>query len=255
MTSELIKYFYECEDYFFRAISKESFNYSHQTRIYITAVPVASLNVVVIPHPIKDLGLFLNNINQFFMGKSLPWAAAFSLCDPIHALENGLESIHFAESENATSMCIPLNQIPPFHSNEALLIKATDTKLADWRTPLIEAFQSTVELTALYQKTHEHALVKKSQLHHLTLYLNEKPISSLTLSLQGKLARIDDFGTLPAHQRKGYGSYLLNFALDKLKKLGVEYCFLEAAESSLSLYEKLGFKILFKRKYLWDFYN
>ncbi|WP_094090593.1 GNAT family N-acetyltransferase [Legionella clemsonensis] len=253
MTSQLIRYFYQSEDYFFRAISKESFNVADQAMVYITDIPVASLNLVVIPRPIDKVELFLKKINSLFIKKSLPWAAVFSAIDPGESLKNYLEGINFAESENTTPMCIDLNQVPSFSPDERLVIKTTDNQLTDWKLPLIEAFHSTVELTSLYQKTHEYALEKKTQLHHLTLYLKEQPVSSLTLSFHGKLARIDDFGTLPACQGKGYGTYLLSFALDKIKQLGIELCFLEAAETGLSLYEKMGFKILFKRKYLWDF--
>lgn len=74
-------------------------------------------------------------------------------------------------------------------------------------------------------------------------------MSSLTLSLHNDLARIDDLGTLPSYQKQGFATELVHFALEQAKNLKANYCFLEASESGLSLYKKIGFKSLFKRQY------
>ncbi|KTC78095.1 GNAT family N-acetyltransferase [Legionella brunensis] len=252
MNPQLLRYFYECEDYFFRSVSKECTIFNDQAIIYMTGVPVASLNFVVLHKQVHNLNDFFIQCDQFFANQKLPWAAVISTHYLEHSIEDYLQSIEFEASENAIPMFLDLNHIS-FTPNQSLLIKETDTNLNDWMFPLVEAFHSTQELTTLYQHTHEHALAKKARLRHLTLYIDDKPLSSLTLSFHNNLARIDDFGTLPAYQNKGYGTYLLSYALEKVKGQGAEFCFLEAAESSLSLYEKMGFKSLFKRKYLWDF--
>ena len=93
-----------------------------------------------------------------------------------------------------------------------------------------------------YADTHKLALTKNSKLHHFSLYREEKPIASITLSLNNAIARIDDVGTLPEFQGKGYATRLMNYALSKAKELGATYCFLEASDSGLLIYQKLGFK-------------
>jgi ribosomal protein S18 acetylase RimI-like enzyme len=81
---------------------------------------------------------------------------------------------------------------------------------------------------------------------HSSLYKQEQPISSITLSINNDLARIDDVGTLPEFQRKGYATHLIKDALSAAKKLNVNYCFLESSTSSFSIYKSLGFEFLFK---------
>jgi ribosomal protein S18 acetylase RimI-like enzyme len=67
--------------------------------------------------------------------------------------------------------------------------------------------------------------------------------------MQSKVARIHDVGTLPEYQNKGYATQLMKHAINEAINLGADYCFLEASESGLSVYQKLGFKPLFKNNY------
>ncbi|MBL3285103.1 putative GNAT acetyltransferase C-terminal domain protein [Rickettsiales endosymbiont of Paramecium tredecaurelia] len=60
------------------------------------------------------------------------------------------------------------------------------------------------------------------------------------------IARIDDVGTLPEFQGKGYASALMRYVLSEAKRLGVRHCFLESSDSGLGVYQKLGFEPLFK---------
>lgn len=60
------------------------------------------------------------------------------------------------------------------------------------------------------------------------------------------IARIDDLGTLPEFQGKGYATHLMRYVLLETKKLGARHCFLESSDSGLGVYQKLGFETLFK---------
>ncbi|WP_341826610.1 GNAT family N-acetyltransferase [Candidatus Sarmatiella mevalonica] len=84
-------------------------------------------------------------------------------------------------------------------------------------------------------------------LRHFSLYKQNEPISSITLSMHDNtIARIDDVGTLPEFQGKGYASALMRYVLSEAKRLGVRHCFLESSDSGLGVYQKLGFEPLFK---------
>ncbi|NNM59955.1 MAG: GNAT family N-acetyltransferase [Legionellales bacterium] len=85
---------------------------------------------------------------------------------------------------------------------------------------------------------HEH-------LCHFSLYIDKIPVASLTLSIANGLARIDDVGTLPAYQRRGYATDLIRHALTLAYRLGITHCFLEASLSGQVVYEKIGFNTLF----------
>jgi len=126
------------------------------------------------------------------------------------------------------------------------MIKANDDQLNDWMMPLIGAFESTIEICSIYAATHESALKKNINLRHFSLYKQEKPIASITLSLNNGIARIDDVGTLTEFQGKGYATHLMHYVLSEAKKLGASHCFLESSNSGLVVYQKFGLEPLFK---------
>ncbi len=123
---------------------------------------------------------------------------------------------------------------------------ASDDSLTDWSIPLIGAFDSTAEITAIYAKAHLRALERHFKLEHYCLYQNKQPVSSITLSIKGNIARIDDVGTLPEFQGRGYATKLLKYVLLRAKESGVTDCFLGASDAGLSIYKKLGFKVIFE---------
>lgn len=122
-----------------------------------------------------------------------------------------------------------------------------DDQLNDWMMPLIGAFESTFEICSIYGTTHEKAFKRNINLRHFSLYKQEKPIASITLSMHDNtIARIDDVGALPEFQGKEYASALMRYVLSEAKRLGAHHCFLESSDSGLGIYQKLGFEPLFK---------
>jgi GNAT superfamily N-acetyltransferase len=125
-------------------------------------------------------------------------------------------------------------------------IQLVNHNLQDWVGILVAAFDSTEAIMTEYGKTHGQALKDKAQFYHFVLYANNTPISCLTLSIEESRARIDDVGTVPEFQGKGYASCLIYDVLQRAKQLGVNKCFLEASEKSLVVYQKIGFSTIFK---------
>ncbi len=80
----------------------------------------------------------------------------------------------------------------------------------------------------------------------MTLYKEGKPVSSITLSLNHHIARIDDVSTVVECQGHGYAPRLMRHVLLEAKKWGAHFCFLEASQAGFRLYQKMGFEILFK---------
>lgn len=56
---------------------------------------------------------------------------------------------------------------------------------------------------------------------------------------------MDDTTVDPNHQRKGVGSLLVNWGVQKADELGIE-CFVEATDPGSMLYQKFGFTNLMK---------
>lgn len=164
-------------------------------------------------------------------------------------MTDALNSIGYTQKSKSVSMVVdldrfPIDQTATFDSETT--IKPNDNQLNDWMMPLIGAFESTFEICSVYATTHENALKKNINLRHFSLYKESKPISSITLSLNNGVARIDDVGTVPELHGKGYATHLMRYVLSEAKKLGARYCFLESSDSGLGVYEKLGFDPLFK---------
>ncbi|MES2252409.1 MAG: GNAT family N-acetyltransferase [Pseudomonadota bacterium] len=133
--------------------------------------------------------------------------------------------------------------------NDSTIIRAVDTNLNDWIFPLVEAFESTPKISAFYVDAHKRALGNSARFYHFTLYKDDQPVASLTISVIGTLARLDDVGTLPAFQGQGFATRLVTYGLKKAIDLGCTDCFLGASPDGLSLYQKLGFRTLTTNRY------
>ena len=249
LTEQLIDLFYKAEDYFFKSIAVEHFDFDGQATMAITGVKSENLNLLSVRKQCPDFNNIFEKSAHAFAANSVPWVVAI----PQHILDesvlNHLKDRGFECTDTGVAMFLKLEENFPIQSiNQTAEIRYTNDNLNDWMLPLVEAFESTFELASHYKETHQMALSKQCVFHHFTLYDGGKPISSLTLSLHEKIARIDDVGTLPSHQKRGYATQLLQYAIKEAHRLGAEYCFLEASESGVSVYEKIGFKPLFINK-------
>ena len=246
-TNQLIELYAQAEDYFFKSISKKFLDLDDNAIGYMTGVPVDDLNIVYIKKYPSYLDDILNSAKLFYDQDSLGFV--LTIPEEFYDAETNktLEAAGYFQTEKTATMFFDLqNTINAISFADEEIIKSTDNKLDEWMKPLI-AFSATAgDLISKYADTHKLAQSREAELHHFSLYAQEKPVASITLSLNNNLARIDDVATLPEFQGKGYATCLMNHALQKAKKHGATYCFLEASESGLSIYKKLGFKTLFK---------
>ncbi len=247
MKNALIDSFYQAEDYFFRSLSHECLDFDDLTTAYRTGVNCEGDNLFFIRKEVKAIDYVINRCKDFF--HNTPWNVVVTEQFISNDLEHALKNIGFSPSGKSVAMFIELNNQSKHNIKDDVTIHSVDNKLDQWMIPLIGAFELTIEIMKQYAAVHERALRNKANFHHFTLYKDELPISSLTISMQLKMARIHDVGTLPEYQNKGYATQLMKHAINEAINLGANYCFLEASESGLSVYEKLGFKPLFKNIY------
>ncbi len=216
----------------------------------MTGVPVADLNLVYITKNTASLDKILNKGKQFYDQSSLSFVVVIPQEFCTSDVEGVFSSMGYHQTGKSVSMAVKLDDfrataLPAFF--DEIIIRGNDEKLNDWMTPLIGAFESTIEISSIYAVTHENALKKNINLRHFSLYKQKKPIASITLSMcDNAIARIDDLGTLPEFQGKGYATHLMRYVLLETKKLGARHCFLESSDSGLGVYQKLGFETLFK---------
>jgi len=226
--------FIRAETSFFKSISKEYHNFSGAAEVFVTGVESANLNFVILRRNIIPLEEVVQRGKNIFVQFNLPW----TLIVPDYLLNKKLDNFQQA----SVAMYLDLNRIKENSDNKN--IKLVNDNLQDWAIPLIEGFESTEVTTHQYQMTHENVV----NLYHFVLYEQEQPITSLTLSINQELARIDDVATLPSFQGKGYATSIIKYALLYAKNLGAHYCFLEASSSGLKLYQNLGFSPIYENK-------
>ncbi len=249
MTESDIQRFRKAEEYFFKGIALKILDLGASGTAYMTGVPVADLNFVYIEKSLPALQQVLKNCKDFYFQHKLSFIVLIPEESCGSEVERVLKSMGFTGKGKSVAMALKLGALnfnSQLASEDDLQIKTTDSNLREWMIPLIEAFESTFNITSEYVKTHEAALKNKVNLSHFSLYKANNPIASMTLSIHDKIARIDDVGTLPEFQGRGYATHLMQHALLEAQKLGATDCYLEASESGLSIYEQLGFTTLFK---------
>ncbi|ELE9247922.1 GNAT family N-acetyltransferase [Enterobacter kobei] len=238
----------QAEDYFFRGISSNSLDLDDGAHSYMTGG--AGLNFIYITRHTNALDKILTEGKQFFDQENLSFDVIIpqELCTSQMAYV--LNVMGYTQKSKSVSMVMDLDTFANDQTGTfdyEIMIKSNDNQLNDWMMPLIDAFESTIEICRLYSGAHENALKRNINLRHFSLYKQEQPIASITLSMcDHTIARIDDVGTLPAFQGKGYASALMRYVLLEAKKLGARHCFLESSYSGLGVYQKLGFETLFK---------
>lgn len=242
----LIYLYRQGEDYFFRGISLKCLHLGDGANAYMTGG--AELNYIYITRNTNALDKILNQGRQFFdQDLSFEVIIPQELCTP--QMAGVLNAMGYYQKSKSVSMAVDLDRFlinKTANFDTETIIKANDDQLNDWMMPLVGAFESTFEICSIYATIHESALKKNVNLRHFSLYKQETPIASITLSLNNGIARIDDVGTLPEFQRKGYATHLMRYVLSEAKRLGARHCFLEASDSGLGVYQKLGFEPLFK---------
>ena len=247
----LSKSFYEMEYYFFNSISQDTLVFDDTAVAFLSGVLAPNLNPLSIRKNVTTLGSIVEQSKRLYDSHQCPWMVSLSnaLNSPITEMILNKAGLDFGEQ--SVTMFLPIEaQARPASTRAGDVpennIQSVNNNLDDWITPLVEAFESTLELCTQYAASHARAISKDANFHHFTAYENNHPVSSITLSVNEHNARIDDVGTLPAYQNKGYATALMNHALSEAQKMGCTHCFLEASDQGLSVYEKIGFQLLFK---------
>lgn len=248
MTTHQKEQFNETKDYFFRSLSTKCLDIENGVTAYLTNVQIKDLNIVNIIKQPTSIENLINLSEQFYGRENIPFVMDFDeSC--VHGIENILLSRGYQEIERTIAMAINLKDTHfHYHDDQQndTIIKSNDNNLKEWIVPLISTFESTDEIFSQYAHTHENALKKGVKLYHYSLYKADKPISSMTLYINNKIAWIDDVNTIIEYQHQGHGTQLMNFALMKAQELGATKSFLESSEAGLPMYQKLGFGIIFR---------
>lgn len=237
--------YHQIEDYFFTSVSQEYRHFADNSSAYLTGVEAASLNPFIIKQPDAFIGADLEDGVRLFEVAGLPYVVVVP-DNVIDQLRHHLRAIDLTAAYTTVAMQLATDHFTPhYHKSSDYEIIPTDENLSDWALPLESAFESNQNLMLQYRTRHQAALDRGRQLSHFSLYVKGRPVCSLTLSIDGRVARLDDIGTQTGFQGKGYASALIQHALMHAKSHNVAWCFLEASNQGISIYRKTGFLPLF----------
>ena len=247
MDAHLNSLYYKAEHYFFEAINSRSCLFGSDSAAYGTEIQDPALNILFIREAVPSLEQILDEGSAFFKTTGISWCVEI----PLHLCGEDwlkeLANFGFKPTEVAVAMVLPLKK-SSVHQG-ILDIKPMNNRLDEWMIPLIAYPSTTIAINKEYKNRHEIALRRNRALFHFSLFENSEAISSLTLSLNEGLARIDDVATVPEFQGRGYATKLMKYALHTAAKKGASACFLEASQKGLSIYQNMNFDAYLKIRY------
>lgn len=240
--------FHKAENHFFSLVSFKQIDYDNLTA-FATGVQAAGLNPAIVKKVDNDFTANLIECQFCYTQEKLPWALVLPEYLANASIESLIKNQSLTLTGKGVAMAASIDTFQWPSVDSPLLIKEMYEDLATWSIPLIHGFESTPEVTGIYTERHQSAFKKTKKLYHFSGFIDDAVVCSLTLSLCGNDARIDDVATMPQHQKQGHATNLIYAALQKAKQLNVNQCFLEASDSGFNLYKRMGFKALFKNHY------
>lgn len=254
MTRYIIERYEQSERFFWSNISLET-TQINGTELFTSGVHNLYLNCAIQRNPIVETNFknILEDILTFYESHHVPWVWIIreDLIEPSLITGSNLQLL-----DKSTIMFCDLNDFTSSSYSRALKILENNNDLTDWGICLSQAYESFTDSTAKYSlatnqyiKAHQKETWGKTKFHHFVAYLNNSPVSCLSLSLQNAIARLDDIGTVPSQRNKGFATELIIFVLNYAKKQGANICFLESSQAGLNLYKKIGFLSLYTNSY------
>lgn len=247
--SQLIQNVHKTQEYFLWALSKDVLE-EKGVIAFAPGITSPNLNFALQTGDFKDdRDAIINIVENFFKTRGLSWSWMMNPLRDQDELKAGLESRGFS--------LLPPYPVMVYEFGISILsdaLKNFDIRevssgdLSDWILPLKEGFKATEVDALLYREAHQRALQKKAGFRHFIAYVAGVPVSAATLSLSSYGARLDDIGTKPSFQRKGFATSVILYAMKVAQELGYPWVCLEASDEGMPLYTKLGFKELYRNE-------
>ncbi len=237
--------YHRAEDYFFGSISQFHRRFGDDLNAYCTGVAASSLNLLLMQGSERDNAGALAEGVAFLKGAGVPFCVVMPQAQVARYSPQLLQQQMLAADQTCCmaldlATCVPRQVAPGLGQ-----VRCTDRHLEDWARPVASAFESGDAAIKQYLARHRAALQAGRALHHFSLYVDQRPVSALTLSLGPEVARLDDIGTLQGFQGRGYATALIHAVLGLAQARGARWCVLEASLDGLSIYRKAGFNALF----------
>lgn len=244
-SASLIDLYHQAEDYFFVSISQCHRRFGADLNAYCTGLESSSLNLLMMQDRPGDNSERLAEGVAFLQRSGVPFCVVIPQAQ-VARVSLQLQQQCLMPADRTTCMVLDLTTYHAQQASASLAdVRCTDAHLDDWGRPVESAFAADGGGIEQYLERHRAALRAGRVLRHFTLYIDQRPVSALTLSLGAGVARLDDIGTLQQDQGRGYATALIHSVLRLVQALGANICVLEASLDGLSIYRKVGFIGLF----------
>lgn len=95
----------------------------------------------------------------------------------------------------------------------------------------------------IVRKSHEY-INENKPIQLYVCYQGETPIGNIEYMALNGIVKLEDFDIIEDYQRKGFGTSMLKFLLEKAMRDGIEHVYLitESDNTAMEMYRKCGFK-------------
>lgn len=248
------KLFYQQEKYFWQSICLKTIDINESTIAYFSELAIPAFNFIYL-HEGATVSSF-ELADELFKQQNKPYILVIKDTE-LNKFKLTIKHRELIDDGESTAMVLEQADLDNYTKDIALPngchIAVCNQDLTSWAEPLITAFPISPEdneadddtVIDEYVRYHQRALDNKINMLHLVLFHDGQPASTLTLTLNGQIARLDDIGTDAQYQRRGLATLLIKHALQICNQKGIGQCVLEASSDGLAIYQKLGFKPIF----------
>ncbi|MBL0941692.1 MAG: GNAT family N-acetyltransferase [Alphaproteobacteria bacterium] len=243
----LLKDYHKTACFYFESIAIECLQ-ERNIEAFVTGILNTAFNVVITTDiNINDIPTYIEKVKRFFERYNVPWRWVIDNRAASPRLEECLEQNGLKYKDTFSSMFLDLEVFEAESWVKKFDIrKVSDLKeLKDWSLPIKEGFVYTEESSAMFVKLNAVYLsCDLGRMQHYVVYHDNQPVASATLSLSEDGVRLNNVATCIKFQRQGFASGVIAYALDKAKRAGHKYCFLDSSAKGVGVYSRLGFKQL-----------
>lgn len=222
---DIIHHFESCYDAMIPALEK-----SDRAFIWISGFPHPFFNSIMHLSCNGNIGIEIDALME-----QIPSGVPFSFWVHPHNRAEGLTEI-LLERNFVSGIVCPLMSWPV----KPVAHPQFKVCLAD-----MEMFHKISAITNEFDETLKKAfkeLIGNIDGENYLIYCEEKPVGTGILFPNGKIGGIFNICILPEYQKKGYGTAMMLFLMNRAYELGLKHLILLSSPAAIKLYSDLGFK-------------
>lgn len=184
------------------------------------------------------------HIIQLFKTQNLPFSWWIGESDSPSTLSNTLLNLGLTFKEQDAGMFLALEnfsnasfETPPLEFQKIHSLQG----LKDFSQVLIDLGGNVQIFDLIYKKIPLHLLQKDSPFEMHIAYLDKKPIVTGILVFHENVAGIYYIATVKNQRKKGYGTAMMQYLLNRAKTKGFSSAVLQSSHEGKNLYQRLGF--------------